>query len=48
MRLPSTLSELGIDDEYFDVMAEKAAEGCYGSFVELTKDDIIAIFRASL
>ena len=48
MRLPSTLSELGIDDEYFDVMAEKAAAGCFGTFVELTKDDIISIFRASL
>ena len=48
MRLPSTLSELGIDDEYFDIMAEKAAAGCFGTFVELTKDDIISIFRASL
>ena len=48
MRLPSSLSEVGIDDEYFDVMAEKAAAGCYGTFVDLTKDDIIAIFRASL
>ena len=48
MRLPSSLSEVGIDDEYFDVMAEKAAAGCYGTFVNLTKDDIVAIFRASL
>ena len=48
MRLPSALSELGIDDEYFDIMAEKAAAGCFGTFVELTKDDIISIFRASL
>ena len=48
MRLPATLSELGIDDEYFDIMAEKAAAGCFGTFVELTKDDIISIFRASL
>ncbi len=48
MRLPSTLSELGIDDEYFDIMSEKAAAGCFGTFVELTKDDIISIFRASL
>ena len=48
MRLPSTPSELGIDDEYFDIMAEKAAAGCFGTFVELTKDDIISIFRASL
>ena len=48
MRLPSTLSELGIDDEYFDIMAEKAAAGCFDTFVNLTKDDIISIFRASL
>lgn len=44
--MPSHLSELGIDDAHFDVMAEKAAEGGlrYG-FVSLTKQDVRRIFE---
>ena len=29
-------------------MAQKAADGCKGSFVPLSKDDIIEIYRAAL
>lgn len=47
--LPSKLSEIGIDDEHFDIMAEKAAAGGleYG-FIPLYKDDVIKIFRNAL
>ncbi len=48
MGLPQTLTEVGIDRKYFDIMAEKAANGCKGSFVPLSKEDIISIFEAAL
>lgn len=47
MNLPSTLTEVGIDDTHFEVMAEKAAKGCIGSFVPLTTEDIIKIYEAA-
>ena len=40
MGLKLTLRDIGITDKtYFEEMAVKAARGCEGSFVELTKDD---------
>lgn len=48
MGLPQTLTEVGIDRKYFDIMAEKAANGCKGSFVPLSKEEIISIFEAAL
>lgn len=48
MGLPQTLTEVGIDRKYFDIMAEKAANGCKGSFVPLSKEDITSIFEAAL
>lgn len=48
MNLPSTLREVGIDETYFDIMAEKAANGSVGSYVPLSKEDIIGIYRAAL
>lgn len=48
MKLPATLHEVGIDDAHFDIMAQKAADGCKGSFVPLTTEDIKAIFTAAL
>lgn len=48
MNLPATLHEVGIDSTHFDIMAQKAADGCKGSFVPLSKDDIKAIFTAAL
>ena len=48
MELPAYLRAVGIDsDEHFEIMAEKAAEGCAGCFVPLTKDDIVEIFRSA-
>lgn len=48
MGLPQTLSDVGIDKEHFDIMAQKAADGCVGSFVPLSKEDIVSIFEAAL
>ena len=46
--IPATLAEVGItDEEHFDIMAEKALKGCVNTFVPFTKEDILAIFRAS-
>ena len=46
--LPATLSDVGIDEQYFDIMAEKAAEGSVGSFVPLSPADIKSIYKAAL
>ena len=48
MDLPSTLRELGIDEEYFDEMAEKAGEGLKKAFIPMEKEDVLAIFKAAL
>lgn len=48
LSLPATLGEVGIDDTHFDVMAEKAAAGCKGSFIPLTAEDIKSILTAAL
>lgn len=48
MNLPATLGEVGIDATHFDIMAQKAAVGCKGSFVPLTEEDIKGIFTAAL
>ena len=47
--LPSRLSEIGITDEHFDVMAKKAADGgmAYG-FVPLDAEDVKKIFQNAL
>ena len=48
MNLPATLTEVGIDEENFEIMAEKAARSCKHSFVPLSKEDIVSIFKAAL
>lgn len=48
MKLPATLHEVGIDGSHFDIMAQKAAAGCKGSFVPLSEEDIKSIFTAAL
>ena len=48
MDLPSTLRELGIDEEYFDEMAEKAGAGLKKAFIPMEKEDVLAIFKAAL
>lgn len=51
MMIPMTLKEVGIDDKHLEEMAEKAAKHAGGSIrgvVELNKDDILNIYKASL
>ena len=47
--MPAHLSELGIDDAHFDIMAEKAANGGLAEgFEPLAKEDVLKIFRMAL
>ncbi|MGN0620277.1 MAG: iron-containing alcohol dehydrogenase [Porcipelethomonas sp.] len=48
MKMPANLRAVGITEKtHFEEMAAKAAAGCEGSFVPLTKEDIISIFDAA-
>ena len=48
MGIPANLRAVGItDDRNFEVMAKKACDGSKGSFVPLSKDDIVEIYRAA-
>lgn len=48
--IPMTLTELGIGEEYFDKMAEKAVRfgGLEGAYVPLKEEDVKEILRMSL
>ena len=48
--IPMTLTELGIDDKYFEAMAEHANTDGYlkDAFVALTNEDIVEIYKACL
>lgn len=48
MGLASTLKEVGIDESLLEVMAEKAAKGLKGAYVELTKEQVLDIYKAAL
>ncbi|MBQ0066549.1 MAG: iron-containing alcohol dehydrogenase [Firmicutes bacterium] len=46
MGLPANLRAVGIvEKDNFEVMAQKAANGCVGSYVPLSKEDIVEIFN---
>ncbi|MBQ4011242.1 MAG: iron-containing alcohol dehydrogenase, partial [Erysipelotrichales bacterium] len=45
--LTSNLTELGITDEYFDIMAERVSAG-KGYFTDMTKEDCLAVYKACL
>ena len=46
MGIPQYLNEVGVtSDEHFPKMAEKAEVGSRGSFVPLTKEDILSIYQ---
>lgn len=48
MEIPANLRAVGItDDKNFEIMAQKACDGCKGSYVPLSKEDIIEIFKAA-
>ena len=48
--LPSTLTDFGIDDAHFAIMAEKAVRigGLQNAYVPLSEDDVIKILYMSL
>lgn len=46
--LPKTLTEVGIGDEIFEAMEAKAAAVCTHTYVPLSKEDVVAIYQASL
>lgn len=47
--IPATLAEVGIGEEHFEAMATKAAAlGLLKAFSPLTKDDVLAILKASV
>jgi alcohol dehydrogenase len=46
---PSQLADYDIDDSKLDLMADRAMEnGEFGNFKKLNRDDVLAIYRASL
>lgn len=48
MGMPANLRAVGItEDKNFEVMAQKACDGSKGSFVPLSKEDIVEIFKAA-
>lgn len=46
--MPSTLTEVGIDDKLFGEMARKAAPQLKYAYVPLNEEDVIRIYRAAL
>lgn len=48
--IPMTFGEIGINEEHFEVMAEKAVRigGLKDAYVPLTKEDVISILKACL
>ena len=49
MKMPSSLREVGITDKTnFKEMTKKAANGCKGSYVPLSEDDIYSIYEEAL
>ncbi|MBU5669924.1 iron-containing alcohol dehydrogenase [Peptoniphilus sp. MSJ-1] len=51
MKIPMSLTEVGIDEKHLEEMAENAAKHAGGSIrgvVELNKDDILKIYKACL
>ncbi|MDF2633045.1 MAG: butanol dehydrogenase, partial [Caproiciproducens sp.] len=47
--IPSTLREVGINEEKLEIMAKKAASmGIDHAFVPLSAEDVLAIYKASL
>ena len=46
--MPSTLTEVGIDDSLLPTMAKKAAARLKGAYMELSEDQVLEIFRKAL
>ena len=48
MGLPSHLEEIGIGEENFGIMAQKAASRLHGAYVDLTSEQVEQIFKDAL
>lgn len=48
MDLPTTLREVGIDDQKFEIMAKKAGAQLKSAFVPMDEADVLAIFKKAL
>ncbi len=48
LHLKSRLSEIGIDEKYFDIMSKKASQGLQYAFVPLAADDVKYIYKMCL
>lgn len=48
LELPTTLSQLDIDETHFEAMAAKCEPALKDAYVALSKEDIIKIYKASL
>ncbi len=48
MGLPTTLTEVGIDDQKLEIMAEKAASRLKGTYQDLSKEEVLDIFKKAL
>ena len=48
MKIPRTLSEIGVDDKHFEDMASVAAPGMARAYVPLSKEEIIELYKAAL
>lgn len=46
MDIPMQLSEVGITEDKLEIMAEKSARTLADAYVPLTKDDVLAIYKA--
>jgi alcohol dehydrogenase YqhD (iron-dependent ADH family) len=46
--IPTTLKEVGIGEEKFDIMAEKASKKLSSSYSPLNKEDVLNIYKSSL
>lgn len=48
LHIPKTLKEVGISEEYFDEMAQKASSRLKGAYRELTKEEVKQIYQRAL
>ena len=48
MGLPSRLSEVGIDDKYLDIMAEKSSKRLKNTYKEMSAEEVKQIFIAAM
>lgn len=48
LQMPSHLHEVGIDEQHFEIMAEKASRKMQGGYRSLTKEEVMQIYKNAL